>query len=107
MNTDELDFTTRTYNCLKRAGIDTLEQLQSKTEEELHQVKNLNQKCINEIKEKLRQFKPPDFLHHRPDYTKIKRCHECEYSDCKGFCKNFMLYAHLRNGCLKDQEAAG
>lgn len=62
MNIDELDFTVRTYNCLRRAGIDTIEKLQTMPESKLLQVKNLNQKCINEIKEKLRRFKPPDFL---------------------------------------------
>ncbi len=105
MNIDELELSVRTYNCLKRASIETVEQLQSKTDLELHQVKNLSQKCINEIKETLRQFKPPDFLYHSPDYTKVKHCHECEHADSKGFCGNFMLYAHLHNGCIKGQEA--
>lgn len=46
-------------------------------------------------------------VHHLPDYAKIKRCSECKYSDKKGICKFYMLYAHLRNGCLKGKEAAG
>ncbi len=47
-----------------------------------------------------------NFLHHSPDYTKIKHCHECEHSDSKGFCTNFILHAHLHNGCIKGQEVA-
>ena len=47
-----------------------------------------------------------NFLYHSPDYTKLKRCHECEYSSSRGFCKNFILHAHLHNGCIKGQEAA-
>jgi hypothetical protein len=103
MNIDELELTVRTYNCLKRAGIDTIEKLQVSSEEELLQVKNLNQKCINEIKETLKLFKPPDFILHKIDYTKIKRCSECKYSNNKGICKFFMLYAHLKNGCLREK----
>ena len=47
-----------------------------------------------------------DYIYYSPDYTKIKKCSACENSNRKGICKFFMLYAHLRNGCLRDQEAA-
>lgn len=50
---DDLDLTVRTYNCLKRYGVETVEQLKNMSDEELHKVRNLGQRCINEIKEKL------------------------------------------------------
>lgn len=37
----------------------------------------------------------------KPDYTKIKKCRECDFSNEKGICKFFTLYSHLHNGCLK------
>lgn len=53
INLDDLDLTVRTYNCLKRHGVETVEQLKNMSDEELHKVRNLGQRCINEIKEKL------------------------------------------------------
>ena len=50
---DDLDLTVRAYNCLVRHGVKTVEELKKMSDEELHQVKNLNQRCIDEIKEKL------------------------------------------------------
>lgn len=50
---DELDFSVRTFNCLKRARIDTVEQLCAMTEAELRDLRNVNERCINEIKMKL------------------------------------------------------
>lgn len=38
----------------------------------------------------------------QPDYTKVKRCSECEYQGYNGYCKNNTLYRYLRNGCLKE-----
>lgn len=49
----ELDLTVRSYNCLKRAGINTLEELCGKTRAELENVRNLGKKSLNEIYEKL------------------------------------------------------
>ena len=53
MTIDELDLTVRSYNCLKRAGINTVLQLSEKTEEDMIKVRNLGRKSLKEIKEKL------------------------------------------------------
>jgi len=50
---EELDLSVRSYNCLKRAGIQTVLELTDKTEEEMMKVKNLGKKSLREIKEKL------------------------------------------------------
>ena len=57
MNIDELELSVRAFNCLKRAEINTLDQLAEKTEEELGRVRNLGKKSIDEIIEKLAQFR--------------------------------------------------
>ena len=49
----ELDFSVRTYNVLKRAGIDTLGELVELSEEEIKEIRNLNEKCFEEIKTKV------------------------------------------------------
>jgi hypothetical protein len=38
------------------------------------------------------------------DYTKVKRCSECKYSNHQGICQNIMLFAHLRKGCLREEK---
>ena len=50
MYLSELNLSTRTYNCLLRAGINTAEQLKAMSDEELSKVRNFNVKCINEAK---------------------------------------------------------
>lgn len=50
---EDLDLSIRSYNCLKRAGINTVEQLSPMTDEELLRVRNLGRRCIEEIKQKL------------------------------------------------------
>ena len=50
---EDLDFSVRAYNCLKRAGINTVLQLSEKTEEDMIKVRNLGRKSLKEIKEKL------------------------------------------------------
>ena len=47
---DELELTVRAYNVLKRAGIDTIEKLDGISDSELLRIKNLNQKCLKDIK---------------------------------------------------------
>ena len=46
---EELDFTVRTHNCLKRAGINTIADLQAKTEEDLKKVRNLGRRSFEEV----------------------------------------------------------
>jgi len=50
---DDLDFSNRTYNCLKRQGIETLEELRNYTEEELMAIRNFGSKSLDEVKVKL------------------------------------------------------
>lgn len=57
---EDLEFTVRTYNCLKRAGINTVGELRKKTYEELTNIRNLGRKCIDEIREKLGGFPEPE-----------------------------------------------
>ncbi len=53
MTIDELDLTVRSYNCLKRAGINTVGELTEKSEEDMIKVRNLGRKSLKEIKERL------------------------------------------------------
>lgn len=53
MTIEELDLSVRSFNCLKRAGINTVEDLVSKTEEEMMKVRNLGRKSLEEVIEKL------------------------------------------------------
>lgn len=48
---DDLDLSVRAYNCLKRHGIRTVEELRNMTNEELRSVRNLGPRCIEEVKE--------------------------------------------------------
>jgi len=50
---EELDLSVRSYNCLKRAGINTVEDLAAKTEEEMMKVRNLGRKSLEEVLNKL------------------------------------------------------
>ena len=53
---DDMEFSVRTYNCLKRAGIHTAGQLQELNEEDLREIRNLGEKSILEIQEKLEEL---------------------------------------------------
>lgn len=53
MKIDELDLSVRTYNCLKRANIDTVEQLSQMTDDDLMRVRNFGQRCLTEVREKI------------------------------------------------------
>ncbi len=53
MTIEELDMSVRSYNCLKRAGINTVEELTRKTEDDMMKVRNLGKKSLQEVKEKL------------------------------------------------------
>ncbi len=53
MSIEDLDLSVRSYNCLKRAGINTVEDLANKTEEEMMKVRNLGRKSLDEVKYKL------------------------------------------------------
>lgn len=86
MYLDELELSVRTYNCLKRAGIDTVEQLRKMSDEQLMRVKNLNQKCMNEAK--------------RAAYcTDCKRSIYGEYKNCDGNIENKGKYIGVDFDC--------
>ena len=52
---EELDLSVRSYNCLKRAGINTVGDLIQKNEEEMMRVRNLGRKSLKEVIQKLRE----------------------------------------------------
>jgi DNA-directed RNA polymerase, alpha subunit, bacterial and chloroplast-type len=56
MNIDELELSVRSYNCLKRANINTVEELCNKTSEDMMKVRNLGRKSLEEVLEKLREL---------------------------------------------------
>jgi len=53
MTIEEMDLSVRSYNCLKRANINTVEELTNKTEEEMMKVRNLGKKSLVEVQKKL------------------------------------------------------
>ena len=53
MTIEELDLSVRSYNCLKRAGINTVQELTNKSEPEMIKVRNLGRKSLEEVKAKL------------------------------------------------------
>ena len=53
MTIEELDLSVRSFNCLKRAGINTVEDLIDKTEDEMMKVRNLGRKSLEEVMNKL------------------------------------------------------
>ena len=55
MSIDELELSVRSYNCLKRAGINTVQELCSKTPDEMMKVRNLGRKSLDEVLEKLKE----------------------------------------------------
>jgi len=53
MTIEELDLSVRSFNCLKRAGINTVEELTQRTEEDMMKVRNLGKKSLEEVQQKL------------------------------------------------------
>ena len=56
MNIEDLDLSVRSYNCLKRAGINTVEELVQRDEDEMMKVRNLGRKSLEEVQQKLAQL---------------------------------------------------
>ena len=56
MSIDELELSVRSYNCLKRAGINTVEELTNKTSEDMMKVRNLGRKSLKEVLAKLKEL---------------------------------------------------
>ena len=55
MKIDELEFSTRTHNCLKRVGIDTVEKLLTMSDTDLMKIRCFGAKCLAEVHEKIRK----------------------------------------------------
>lgn len=64
MSIEELELSVRSFNCLKRASINTVEELTQKTEDDMMKVRNLGKKSLDEVKHKLEELglglKPSD-----------------------------------------------
>lgn len=56
MSIDELELSVRSYNCLKRAGINTVQELTNKTSEDMMKVRNLGRKSLDEVLAKLKEL---------------------------------------------------
>ena len=63
MTIEDLDLSVRSFNCLKRAGINTVEDLINKSEEDMMKVRNLGKKSLDEVLLKLKEMG----LHLRPN----------------------------------------
>ena len=53
---EDLDFSVRAYNCLKRAGIHTLQDLVNKSENDMMKIRNLGKKSLKEVLDKVRDL---------------------------------------------------
>ena len=56
LSIEELDLSVRSYNCLKRAGINTVEDLANKTEDDMMKVRNLGRKSLEEVLNKMAEL---------------------------------------------------
>ena len=56
MTIEELELSVRSFNCLKRASINTVEELTARTEEEMMKVRNLGRKSLEQVKKKLQEL---------------------------------------------------
>ena len=56
MTLDEMELSVRSYNCLKRAGFDTVGDIANLTDDELRKIRNLGEKSVNEIKNRLNEL---------------------------------------------------
>jgi DNA-directed RNA polymerase subunit alpha len=56
MSIDELELSVRSFNCLKRAGINTVEELCNKTPDDMMKVRNLGRKSLEEVLAKLKEL---------------------------------------------------
>lgn len=73
MKIEELHFSVRTYNCLKRSRIDTVEQLQVMTDDELKQISGFGLKCLKEVRQVITQ-KPAIPGPMESDYNMAELC---------------------------------
>jgi len=104
MSIEELDLSVRTYNALKRAGIETIEQLFNMPDAELLEIRHMNEKCLLNVKEQLKEYKRGkhweckycDYLNSvpysdEPDFLVCGRC-GAEWLDCRVLVPNEEYY---------------
>lgn len=72
MKIEELDLSVRVWHCLKRAGIDTVEQLQGIPDKVLEQIRGMGAKGMEEIEEKLHRLKQAEPQIVAPDQFKVE-----------------------------------
>ena len=53
---EEIEFSVRAYNCLKRAGVNTVEDLINKKESEVNKIRNLGKKSLKEVLDKVKEM---------------------------------------------------
>ena len=53
---EDLDFSVRAYNCLKRAGVHTLQDLVNKSENDMMKIRNLGKKSLKEVLDKIKEL---------------------------------------------------
>ena len=56
MTIEELDLSVRSYNCLKRAGINTVQELAQRSMDDMMKVRNLGKKSLEEVERKLKEL---------------------------------------------------
>ena len=56
MNIDDMDLSVRSYNCLKRAGINSVAELVQRNQEDMMKVRNLGRKSLEEVEQKLQDL---------------------------------------------------
>lgn len=100
---DELELSVRSYNCLKRAGINTVGELRKMSDEELGKIRNMGRKSMEEIKEKLAAMER-DF----PDESAPARCSDMlreliGLQDVKEQVRKITAFARMK----KDMETLG
>lgn len=84
MKIEELDFTVRTYHALKRAGINTTEELAGKTDDDLYKLRNIGKLTVAEIRSKL-PYIPPEKIMLQPARTNADRIRTMSLEDLGRF----------------------
>ena len=101
---EDLDLSVRSYNCLKRAGIQTVEELQMMSDEDLMHVRNLGRKCLEEIKQKIEEIKTSNTSEPSITESHIDMLNELiGLEDVKKQIKKFAAYAKMK----KDMALSG
>ena len=90
---EDLDLSVRTYNCLKRCGIHKTSQLRAFTPSELMSIRNMSERCVEEVREALYRFgmrlagdtdpvpNDPRAKLRPKDFAEVVRCRDCRSAD--------------------------